>query len=165
MRAVALALCASIACTRAEAAEPPPLPTISVGLLAGEPIGVTALVGLGDRLALHVELGPSTADRIKRIGAIDLVFLLPDVFGAVLDGFLVPWIGVGPRYAMLKQLAHSTVMISDTRDHFGLRAPFGTSFFTTDGGVELFVEVAPGLAFVPSSLASVDGGVGIRLAF
>jgi hypothetical protein len=140
----------------------PLLPHASIGLLAGEPISLTALLALGDRFALHADVGPSTGERIKVIAAVDVVFLLPDIFGAVGDGFLVPWFGVGPRFAVLKQLAHSPVPLSDTRDHFGLRAPFGISF-VADRGVEVFAEIAPGIAFVPSYLGSIDGGLGIRV--
>src|SRR5207244_4278930 len=122
------------------------------------PISVTALFAIGERFALHADVGPSTADRIRLIAAVDLVYTLPEVFGALGDGFLLPWFGVGPRFAVLKQPVHSAVPITDTRDHFGLRAPFGISYLLS-GGLELFAEIVPGIAFIPSNLASIDGGV------
>lgn len=141
-------------------------PVVSLGLLAGEPIGVSAALVLGERWALHADAGASTAERLRFIAAADLVYALPDALGPIPGtGLLVPWFGLGARFVTLRQAPHSPVPLSDVRDHAGLRWPFGISWVVAGAPLAFFAEIAPGLALVPSVMASLDGGIGARVGF
>jgi hypothetical protein len=145
---------------------PPSRPALSVGLLVGGPIGATAEVGISERFAVHVDAGASTLARVRYIGAVDVVYALWDVFGPIADvGFMMPWFGLGARYAVGRTPLHSDVPLHNTGDHFGIRVPFGISYVTRGVPVEVFVEIAPALGFIPNPLAALDGGLGVRVGF
>ena len=142
-----------------------PAPLFSAGLLAGEPIGVTAALVLSDRFAFHGELGPSTSQRTAWIGAIDFVYALTEVFGPIgAEGYLMPWFGAGAFYSVGKVPRDSSVPVDDVHDHFGVRVPFGISFVTRQVPIEVYVEIAPALGFIPNVLGPVQGGLGLRIA-
>jgi hypothetical protein len=138
----------------------------SIGLFAGEPIGATAGLRIDDRFAIHLDAGASTSDRIRAIAAADVVYTLPDVMGPVgQTGLLAPWVGVGLRYSIARQPVHPAVPIHNLSDHFGFRVPLGVSYMASDAPIEVFIEIAPGLGFIPGALAAIDGGLGVRVGF
>jgi hypothetical protein len=138
----------------------------SAGLLAGEPIGATAEVAWSEHFAVHVDAGASTSDRIRAVFAADVVYALLDAMGWVGDtGYFKPWFGVGLRYSLARTPLHPAVPIHNLSDHFGFRVPLGISYAVHESPVEVFVEIAPGLGFVPNALAALDGGLGVRIGF
>lgn len=135
------------------ASAPSPL---RVGLMIGEPISATIGFTLTERFILHADIGPSTTRNQDAVAAADLVYTFPEVLSTDRSqDYFVPWFGLGLRY-------------SDGRDEepnrFGPRAPFGVSYFTGDHAIEIFASVAPGVSFAPDLRASLDAGIGVRLA-
>lgn len=135
-------------------------PTVSpvrVGLLIGEPICATVGFTLSERFIMQADIGPSTSSRQSAIAAVDLVYTLPEVFGGDLSrDHFVPWFGLGLRLSMGKD---------ETPNRFGPRIPFGISFFAAENSIELFASIAPGLSLAPDVWSSLDGGLGVRVAF
>lgn len=136
---------------------PPARPSrnLYVGLLAGEPTSVTLAAGIGGAFVAQGEFGASSRKDVRLVGAMDVVYWMPEVLGSVGErARLVPWFGLGWRV---------TGGRDDTGDGFGLRVPFGISWVTPDASIEAFLKVAPGLTFVPDSVGSFDGGLGVRV--
>lgn len=147
-------LAAVMAVAAWSAASPSP---VRVGLLIGEPISVTVGFTLSERFVLHADLGPSTASRQDAVGAADLVYTFPEFFQDATDGdYFVPWMGLGMRYSAGKD---------EEPNRFGPRFPFGVSFFTAARSIEFFGSLSPGLGLAPDLRATLDGGIGVRLAF
>jgi hypothetical protein len=132
----------------ASAEEPTPL---RLGLMFGEPIAATVALSLNESFAVHADIGPSTSRFQRIIAAADLVYGMPEVFG----GDFILWFGAGLRYSAGRD---------DEPNRFGFRVPAGISYFTTARATELFIFAAPGVSLVPDKRASLDGGLGIRIA-
>jgi hypothetical protein len=140
-----------------QTAEPAmPAERLRLGLRAGEPISATASWAI-DRLVLQAELGPSTDADQAAIAALDLTYWLPEMLGDLPSGDrIVPWFGGGARLSFGK---------AGAPDRFGGRIPIGASYVPADGAIELFLSIAPGVTFLPDVLASLDFGLGVRVAF
>ena len=81
--------------------------------------------------------------------------MLADVFGAVGKGHLITYVGLGARVS---------THFEDTQ-RAGVRTPFGIAYVFADGTLELFGQVAPGLAWGGPQVEAVLGaGTGIRVA-
>lgn len=125
-----------------------------VGLQAGAPTGLTAAFDLGSSFVTHLLVSPPS-DGTDLGARIDLLYRLPGV-GDELAGLgrVSFWAGPGLRWT------HG----ADARSQLGVRVPFGVSLFTTNGGHELYAEIAPALTVFPERRALVEAGVGLRLA-
>jgi hypothetical protein len=47
----------------------------------------------------------------------------------------------------------------------GVRVPVGLSYIFDDAPVDIFVEIAPTIDFVPDVRGEITGGIGIRFWF
>jgi hypothetical protein len=129
--------------------------SLGLGLVAGEPAGLTAKLLLGRPGAVQVHLGYG----IRRKGHLTLVAdylfhargLLPGAAGV---GEPVLYAGVGGR-----------VGIRDDDPLIAVRVPFGFSFFLARAPLEFFLELAIGVGLVPETEPLVDGGAGARFYF
>ena len=134
--------------------EPAPL---RVGLLLGEPTGVTLTAGLWRQLGLQVEGGYSTNRDTDVVIAADLLWSIPELFGSVASpAKLTAWTGLGARVALGFE--------QDTGHRAGLRVPFGISYLAHGGTTEIFAQVAPSLSFSPDVRVAVGIGAGLRMA-
>ena len=130
-------------------------PRVGVGIMAGEPTGITvkawssgtsAVAGAagwslkeGDWLYLH-------CDYLMHTYELDV----PDVGGS-----MPYYIGVGGRI-LLREGADSRV---------GIRIPLGVDYITDNGRFDFFFEIAPILDVVPETTFAFGGGAGIRFYF
>ncbi|MCK4642689.1 hypothetical protein KAU32_03535 [bacterium] len=55
--------------------------------------------------------------------------------------------------------------VSESTIHVGVRAKVGVSYFLPDMPIELFIEIGPGITFVPGFHITGIGGVGARYIF
>lgn len=124
---------------------------LGVGLILGEPTGLTGELRLGSRNAIDAAFG---IDALEGGGAYvhaDFLLLLPDLLrgGAVA---LSPYLGVG-----------ALVFGGDV--HVGGRVPFGLALEFRTAPLQLFLEVAPRLVLVPDVDLGIGGALGFRYYF
>lgn len=132
-------------------------PPFRLGLVIGGPVGLTVASSVFERVSVHGLLGHLGKETGALLFALDAVYELPEVFGTIGDhGYTSTWFGAGLRYASGVAADSAT---------FGVRAPFGVSYFLRAAPIELFASVAVGVNFVPEADTIIDGGVGIRLGF
>ncbi len=124
----------------------------SVGIILGEPSGLTAKQWLGEQAAAEVVVAWS--------------FVSPGAFYVHLDykqhfyqevidpGLILVYAGLGPR-----------IYIRGDGVTIGARIPVGIEYRFEDAPLELFLEVAPGLNVFPETEPSFGGGIGVRFRF
>lgn len=140
-----------------QASTPERIAPLRLGLQIGGPVGLTVAGGITERVTVHGLVGHLGGEPGALLFALDAVWELPEIFGPIGDhGDTSTWFGAGLRYASGQGEESGT---------FGARVPFGVSYFLRRAAIELFVEVAVGLTFVPELDTTVDGGVGVRLGF
>jgi hypothetical protein len=126
-----------------------------VGLQVGEPMALTLQLPFGERLETHVAIGRSRSTRRENVLNLDLVYRLPEIFGAIdSDRELVFWFGAGGRLATLPESIEEIVP--------GLRMPIGVSYLETGSRIELFMEISPGVDLDDERRISLEGSIGIR---
>lgn len=130
--------------------------TFRVGLAAGEPIGLSLSLTPHERVEIHATAGTSFGGGRDRIAALDVAYRLPEAFGLAGPESLIVWFGAGVRYAARPD--------STRDDQLGVRVPIGLSYLLSDGHLELYSELSPGLSLTPNRRSTLDGGVGIRVA-
>lgn len=122
-----------------------------VGIILGEPSGITAKAWLADDHALDAHL---TFDFTDDAFAVFVDYLFHFDVGIDVEDLEVPiYVGVGGKLAVRDELG------------IGVRVPIGISALFEELPMEVFVEVAPGLRIIDKTDPDVDGGIGIRYVF
>ncbi len=131
-----------------------------LGLILGEPTGLSAKAWLDDQSALDFAAAWSLegrnsfqlhADYLRHAFVID-----------VNKGSLPLYYGIGAR-----------VLILEDRDRFdddddvrlGLRIPLGITYLFDGAPLDIFLELVPVVELIPSTDVDLEGGVGIRYYF
>lgn len=128
--------------------------SFGLGVLAGEPSGVSAKLWLSGTTAVDAGAGWSFVDPDGFQLHGDFLFHLFNLFHAG-NGELPLYLGVGGR---VKFVEHG-----DNRA--GIRGPVGLSYLIPNSHLELFAEVAPILDVAPSTRLEWNGGLGLRYYF
>lgn len=133
----------------------PPEPTFGIGLMFGEPSGITAKYWLDRRMALDFGLAYSWNNHY--VAMVDLLFHFP----VKNERILHPYIGIGIE-GLLYHCAYGFHHWRDDEYHgaFGARLPIGIEIKPSFYGV--FLELAPGLILIPGVEAFLQGDVGLR---
>ena len=126
-----------------------------VGLIAGEPMGVSMKYWVNNRLALDGAVGWSSRDDSD-------VYLHGDVLWhnfhliPVSQGRLPVYFGIG-----------GLVRFRDNHraNEAGIRFPVGLSYMFDNAPVDVFAEVGPAIDFAPDVRGDITGGVGVRYWF
>jgi hypothetical protein len=125
-----------------------------IGIIAGEPTGLSFKTWLNNTSAIDAGLGWSFvkegsihihADYLHHFGGID-----------VSSGNLPFYIGVGGRIK-IKNNDHND---SDTR--IGVRVPVGITYIPASTPIDVFLEVVPILDLAPESALEFNAAIGIR---
>jgi len=125
---------------------------LGIGIIAGEPTGLTGEYRLSDRTAIDMALGFDLfADRDLYVHA-DFLFILPDLLGGGSVG-LSPYLGPGAFLVAV----HDVVL--------GARVPFGLSLDFTKAPLQIFIELAPRLEIIPDVHLDLGGALGFRYYF
>lgn len=123
-----------------------------LGIIVGEPTGISAKQWLSQRTALDLGLAWS----FRRSGFFhvhaDYLWHFPDAIRA--QEQLVLYAGLGGRFGAV---SHDAL--------FGLRIVGGLAFWPRGAPIDLFLEFAPILDLVPATELSANGGIGIRFFF
>lgn len=127
---------------------------IGLGVIAGEPTGLTGKFMINNAMGIDVGVGWKTSgDNEFNIYA-DYLYHLYDLF-RVPKGQLPLYIGGGLRYSNY----------SDEDDKFGIRIPVGIEYLFADTSLGAFLELVPVMNLTPDTDFDLEGGIGIRFFF
>jgi hypothetical protein len=122
-----------------------------LGVIVGDPTGITAEKWLGHRTAFDfaAEWSLDGDDSVALAG--DHLWYDFGITGTRHHAFALHY-GLGAR-----------ALLRDARDdRVGVRLPIGLTYFAGDGRVGIFAQVAPLLDVAPDTDVGVQGGVGAR---
>jgi hypothetical protein len=135
--------------------------TFGVGIILGDPTGLTAKLIFAGFNGLQIHLGWGFGRYGRFIVIVDYLFhfvnVIPPVQGA---GRFVPYVGVGGWIGV-----HDNRKNGDGDANLGIRFPIGVGFLFSGVPIEIFAEIALGIGLIPSTYAIVDGGLGGRYYF
>ncbi len=124
---------------------------LGVGVILGEPTGLSAKMWTGDNTAIDAAAAWSLAGQASLHVHADI--LLHSFAIDVDEGELPLYFGIGGR-----------VLISNDPG-VGVRVPFGMAYHFEDVPIELFLEVAPILDLLPATEFNMNSGLGVRYYF
>ena len=120
---------------------------IGLGVIIGEPTGITAISWLGQGNAIDFVAAWS----LRRPGSF---YLHADYqYHGYVERPMTVFGGLGA----FVQLHDDPVL--------GLRVPLGISYLFRQAPLDLFAEVAPGITLLPATSFVVGGGIGVRFYF
>jgi len=127
---------------------------IGIGVILGEPTGITGKFMIDDTNAIDMGAGWETSgdNRLHIYG--DYLYHLYDMI-KVPKGLLPLYFGVGARM----------VFHEDDDNEFGIRFPVGIEYVFEDLPLGAFVEVVPVLDLTPDTEIDLEAGTGIRFFF
>ncbi len=125
-----------------------------VGIIAGEPTGITGKYIIDDNSALDVGVGWETSgdDEFHIYG--DFLYHWWDLI-AVKKGKLPLYFGGGLRFIDREK----------RDDKFGIRIPVGLEYIFDNMPLRAFLELVPVLNLTPDTDFDLEGGIGIRFFF
>lgn len=126
-----------------------------VGILLGEPTGLSAKYWLNDTVAIDGAAGWSYYDNSQFYLHSDLLFHNFDLI-PVSKGKMGVYLG-GGAFVRFRDEHHD--------NEAGVRVPVGLDYLFENAPVDIFVEFAPGMDLTPSTRADFSGGIGIRYWF
>jgi hypothetical protein len=132
---------------------------MGLGLIMGEPTGLSAKVWTSSRVALDAAVGYSFwrhGQALQVHG--DMLWHTRSLIQSA-DGFLPLYIGIGARV----KLADEEHDYPDLR--VGLRIPFGLEYVFTRVPVGLFLELVPIIDLAPETDWSGNSAIGFRYYF
>ena len=127
---------------------------IGIGVIIGEPTGITGKYMINDANAIDLGAGWKTSGDNELHIYGDYLFHLYDVI-AVPKGMLPLYFGAGARI----------VFNEDDDDEIGIRFPVGIEYVFADVPLGAFVELVPVLDLTPDTEIDFEAGTGIRFFF
>ena len=125
-----------------------------IGLMVGEPTGLTAKYFIDSVFAIDAGLGWSFHDETDPQLHADLLWHKFDLI-PVEKGQMPVYLGVGGRGKFR----------DNADDRAGIRFPIGISYIFDDKPLDVFVEFAPIIDFTPSTRGSFNIAIGARWWF
>ena len=126
--------------------------SFGLGLILGQPTGVTGAYQLSDRTAIDAALGLGWVDDRDFYVHVEFLYFLPTlVSGNSVE--LSAYLGIGGFF-----FAHND-------PGFGARAPFGLSLDFKSVPLQIFGELSLLLALTPGTDLDVRGAIGFRYYF
>lgn len=125
-----------------------------IGVVVGEPTGLTLKGWLDDQNALDAAVGWSFESRTSLNVQMSWLWHNFDLI-PVSRGSLPLYVGVGGRYKEVNRQA----------DRWGIRIPVGLAYHVEPVPLEVFGEIAPIVDLSPSSRASLSASIGVRYYF
>ena len=123
-----------------------------IGVLLGEPTGLSAKVRLGPTSAIDAAAAWSFVDEGSFYFHADYLMHFNDVF-TVDPGELPLYVGVGG----MMSLRQDSIL--------GIRIPVGLAYEFETAPLDVFFEIAPGMGIFPETSLEIGGGIGIRYYF
>ena len=132
-----------------------------LGVIVGSPTGFTGKMFLARKSAIQVNAGWSLLGDVGLHITGDYQFLFPGVIrdenGVALNN-IVPYFGIGGRLRLKKN-----EQTDETDFHIGLRLGGGIEYLIDRFGI--FLELYPGVDFMPETDFAFEGGLGFRFYF
>jgi hypothetical protein len=125
---------------------------LGVGLVFGEPTGLSAKLWTSDRTALDAALAWSFYNGGWLHAQADFLIHNYELID-VSQGALPVYYGVGAYVTFSSNLG------------LGARVPLGLAYQFENAPVDIFVEIAPGLSLLPGIGFHMGGGIGARYFF
>lgn len=124
---------------------------IGLGVIIGEPTGLSAKMWTSEKTALDAALAWSLVGN----GYIHLhADMLMHSFAIEVDqGQLPVYFGIGAKLDLASNLG------------LGVRVPFGMAYLFESAPIDIFIELVPILNLIPATTFSIEGGIGIRYFF
>ena len=126
--------------------------TFGIGVLLGEPTGISAKLWLGETMAVDLAAAWSFVNESAFHLHADYLFHFYDLI-TVSKGSLPVYLGVGGRFRFEK------------RFRFGVRIPVGLEYLFEDIPLDVFAEIGPIVDLVPATGFDIGGGIGVRYIF
>ncbi|TVQ97986.1 MAG: hypothetical protein EA403_14580 [Spirochaetaceae bacterium] len=123
-----------------------------LGIILGEPTGISAKLWLGDAHAIDAAFAWSFADEGSLYVHGNYLFHLHDLI-SVNTGRLPVYFGIGGK-----------VNLRDD-PQVSVRIPIGLNYLFDSVPLDAFLELAPGIGLFPSTKADFGAGIGIRYYF
>ena len=120
---------------------------LGVGVMLGEPTGLSAIMWLGGGNAIDVVAAWAF------LGGGSLYLHADYQFHAAIDRPLTYYAGLG-----------GFVQFAEDPE-FGARLPLGITYLFQQAPLDIFVEIAPGMALMPATRFRLNGGIGFRFYF
>jgi hypothetical protein len=125
-----------------------------LGIMVGEPTGVSGKLWLSGKTALDMGAAWSSDSNSGFQGQLDYVWHNFGVFN-VSKGKLPLYYGVGGRFKSWE----------NSDDSFGVRIPVGIDYLFENSRFDIFFELVPTLDLVPSTDFDFNGALGGRFFF
>lgn len=129
-----------------------------LGIIAGEPTGVTGKGFLSNRLAFSgIASWSFLDDAFTLIG--DFTYEVLEIPVSAREITLPFYVGGGAK------LGFDRGGTNDGDTLFGVRVPVGVAAQWVNHPVEVFLEVGPGIELIPETEFDITGGLGVRYYF
>lgn len=129
-----------------------------LGLILGDPTGITAKYWLGNQNAIDGSIGFHDLS----IQA-DYLWHFNNIFPKVREGAFLAYTGIG--FKIEDKDHHHDGNHDDNDLSAGIRVPLGVAFELGQHPLEFFIELAPTLEFTPDTDMNLDGSIGARYFF
>jgi len=124
-----------------------------LGIILGEPTGISAKKWLDDKSALDGAVAWSLVTPSSFHLHIDYLYHKFNIFD-VQKGKLPLYFGIGAR-----------IRIGDVEDRLGIRIPVGICYIFEQSPLDIFFELGPVLDLTPATRLRLTGSIGIRYFF
>lgn len=139
-------------------------PNVGIGLMFGQPTGLTGKFWLDDKSALDVDFTYSWNHAYNVI----VDYLYHPKFNSIVK----PYIGIGGEVFLYNGYDwdyhhghHGHYYVNDMTAAFGIRIPLGFEVLPKDLPMGFFAELAPGLILTHDVYGFLQGSVGARFYF
>jgi hypothetical protein len=129
-----------------------------LGVILGEPSGISAKYFLDQRHALDLALDFSAVDDAFYVHG-DYVLHLPGVLPSLPGGLWLAYVGVGGKLKLRERDRKSD------EASLSVRIPLGITWMPRGAPIDVFVELVPGVRVLPSTDPDLDAGLGVRWFF
>jgi hypothetical protein len=143
---------------------------LGLGVILGDPTGLTGKVWTGSQSAIDFGLAFSFGDYMLIYA--DYLYHFPGAFGQSSNFArdLTPYLGIGGLIAFSTDGRYRDdrgVVFRNTNSSvgLGLRIPLGLEWRAPDVPIGVFVELVPGISLVPNTSGFLQGGIGARFYF
>ncbi len=129
-----------------------------IGVILGEPSGLSAKFTVDDRHAFDLALDFSFLDEDFHVHG-DYLLHFPEWMRGVKGGTWRPYVGIGAKVRVADDKG------GDRGDGLSVRIPFGISWSPKGPPVDVFLELVPGVKILPETDPDLDVGLGARWWF
>jgi len=136
---------------------------LGIGVIAGEPTGLTAKYNIDAKMSIDGGIGWNTSgdDEIHFYGT--FLYHMYDLI-KVPKGNLPLYFGGGFRFLNRENKDYRN-NDDDDDDKFGIRIPVGVEYQFENLPLGAFAELAPVVNLTPDTDLDIEGGIGIRFFF